>query len=184
MALVIAVVGSKDSGKTTTIEYLTKQLAREGLKVGSVKHIHDPNFSIDTPGKDTFRFAQAGAKIVASVAKGEIAIIKKINKSSGSFHLQEIFNFINKEVNVFFLEGFHSAIAQRNDIHKIITAKNQEDLEKTLQGTTPPILAVTGLIANQISKLQASNIPVINVLTEGETLLKLVKEVLSKESTH
>lgn len=179
MVLVIAVVGSKDSGKTTTIEYLTRQLIKEGLKVGSIKHVHDPVFTIDTPKKDTFRFAQAGAKIIVSSAAGEIAILKKANDHSESFHLQEIFNLIEKEkLDVVFLEGFHSTIAERNDIHKIVTAKSQEDLQRTLRGTAPPILAVTGLIANQMSKSQDSDIQVINVLSEGEALLKQVKEIL------
>lgn len=182
VVLVIAVVGSKDSGKTTTIEYLTRQLVKEGLKVGSIKHIHDPDFTIDTPKKDTFRFAQAGAEIIASSAAGEIAILKKVNEHSESFHLREIFDFIEKEkLDVVFLEGFHSVIAQRKDIPKIVTARNQEDLEKTLKGTSGPILAVSGLVANQISKLKGLNTPIINVLTDGESLLKLVKEVLASK---
>jgi len=182
VVLVIAVVGSKDSGKTTTIEYLTRQLVKEGFKVGSIKHIHDPDFTIDTPTKDTFRFAQAGAKIIASSAAGEIAILKKVNEHSESSHLREILDFTEKEnLDVVFLEGFHSTIAERNDIHKIVTAKSQEDLEKTLRGTAPPILAASGLIANQMSKSQNSDIPVIDVLSEGEALLKLVKEILLRK---
>lgn len=183
MALIFAVVGSKKTGKTTTIEYLTRQLAKEGLKVGAIKHIHTSHFSIDTPKKDTFRYAQAGAKIIVGAADGEIAVIKKINEPDESFHLQEILNFIEKEnLDVVFLEGFHSTIAQRKDIHKIVTAKNEGDLEKTLEGTAPPILAATGLIANQTSKSRAFGVPIINVLTDGEPLLRIVKEVLRKST--
>lgn len=182
MTLLIAVVGSKRSGKTTTIEYLIRQLAKEGLKIGVVKHVHDPNFSIDTPQKDTFRFSQSGAKIVVSSAKKEVAIIKKFNEHCESFHLKEILDFLEKEkLDLIFLEGFHSVIAQRSDVYKIITAKNQEDLEKRLHGTVPPILAVTGLIACQNIKTQVSEIPLINVLTEGNLLLKLIKLALSKK---
>lgn len=183
LTLIVAVIGSKDSGKTTTIEYLVSRLAGEGFQIGAVKHIHSPKFSIDTPGRDTFRFAHAGAKIVASAAEEEIAIIRKFNKSSSSFHLEEIFDFIEKEkLDAVFLEGFHSTIGQKKDIYKIVTAKSLEDLEKRLQGTAPPILAATGLIASKMSKSQVQGIPIINVLTEGEALLKLVKEVLKKKS--
>jgi molybdopterin-guanine dinucleotide biosynthesis protein B len=183
MAIIFAVIGSKDSGKTTTIEYLVSCLAKEGFQVGSVKHIHAPNFSIDTPKKDTFRFAQAGAKVVVSGADREIAFIKRVSEYSRSLQLEEILNFLEKEnLDVIFLEGFRSTIAQRKDIFKIITAKDSEDLEKTLKRTAPPILAATGLIANQMSKSQVSNIPIINVLTEGDALLKLVKGVLKKGS--
>lgn len=179
MALLIAVVGRRGSGKTTTIVYLTRQLAKEGLKIGSIKHIHDPNFTIDTPGKDTFRFAQAGAKIIVSSAAVEIAIIKKCNGHRESFHLQEILDLIKEEkLDIIFLEGFHSIVAKRDDVYKIITANNQEDLEKTLRGTAPPILAVASLTGNQISTPQHFNTPVINILSEGEELLRLVKETL------
>ena len=57
--IVIAVVGSKASGKTTTIEILTKELSRKGYKIAAVKHIPEKNFTIDKKGKDTWRFAKA-----------------------------------------------------------------------------------------------------------------------------
>ena len=60
MARVIAVVGTKGSGKTTTIEYLISRLSDEGYKVGSIKHVHHPDFSIDTDGTDTWRHTRAG----------------------------------------------------------------------------------------------------------------------------
>jgi molybdopterin-guanine dinucleotide biosynthesis protein MobB len=182
VVLVIAVVGSKGSGKTTTIEYLIRQLVKEGFKVGAIKHIHDPNFTIDTPNKDTFRFAQAGAKIIATSSAGEIAILKKADEHSESFHLPEILDFVEKEkLDIVFLEGFHSIIAKRNDVYKIVTAKGLEDLEKTLCGTGPPILAVTGLIANQISETQNFDMPNINVFSVDKGLLKLVKGILMRK---
>jgi len=51
--LLISVVGGSGSGKTTTIEYLTKHLAGLGLKIGVAKHIHREGFTIDTKGKGT-----------------------------------------------------------------------------------------------------------------------------------
>ncbi|MCK4482606.1 molybdopterin-guanine dinucleotide biosynthesis protein MobB, partial [Candidatus Bathyarchaeota archaeon] len=65
---VIAVVGSKSSGKTTIIEILTKELTKRDYKVAAVKHIPESNFTIDREGKDTWRFAQSGAKTIVSVA--------------------------------------------------------------------------------------------------------------------
>ncbi|MBX5326497.1 molybdopterin-guanine dinucleotide biosynthesis protein B [Candidatus Bathyarchaeota archaeon A05DMB-4] len=181
MTVIFAVVGSKESGKTTTIEYLTRQLAKEGFKVGAIKHIHDPAFSIDTPRKDTFRFAQAGAKIIVAATSREIAIIKKSTQPDESFHLPEILNLINKEnLDVVFLEGFHSTTAKRKDIQKIITAKNEDDLKKTLRGTVPPILAATGVLATLTSKSQIFNLPLVNISTNGESLVELVKKTVRK----
>jgi len=59
---VIAVVGTKKSGKTTTIENLVKELTKRGHKLAVIKHISKPDFTIDTAGKDTWKFARAGAK--------------------------------------------------------------------------------------------------------------------------
>jgi len=181
VALIFAVLGSKDSGKTATAEFLIGELAKEGLRIGAIKHIHDPNFSIDTPGKDTFKFAKAGAKVTTSVADDEIAILEKINGFSG-IHLQEILDlYSKKKLEVIFIEGLSWLMADKKDIYKIVTAKEPEDLARTLRAITPPIIAVTGLIAGKKFELRSINLPVINVRTEGETLLDLVKGVLEKE---
>ncbi len=45
---VIAVVGRKKSGKTTTIENLVRELTKRGLNIAVIKHISKPDFTIDT----------------------------------------------------------------------------------------------------------------------------------------
>ncbi|MEM3550605.1 MAG: molybdopterin-guanine dinucleotide biosynthesis protein B [Candidatus Bathyarchaeia archaeon] len=175
---IIAVVGTSGSGKTTTITYLISMLSKEGYKIGSIKHIHHEDFSIDTEGTDTWRHAHAGAIVTAAVAPKETVIIKKTEASLKD--LDAVIKTIKSEkLDVLFIEGFHSLIAKRVDIPKIITAKNPEDLKRTLDGTFPPILAVTGPIAESEQKFSELNIPVVNLYKEGETLLKLVKEKLS-----
>ena len=86
--IVIAVIGNKSSGKTTTIEILTKELTKRGYKIAVVKHIPEPNFTIDTEEKDTWRFAQSGAKTIITVASNEIATIEKMDGTR--FSLEEI----------------------------------------------------------------------------------------------
>ncbi len=52
------------TGKTTYIEKLVPLLKQAGLQVGVIKHdAHD--FEVDYPGKDTWRFTQAGADKVS-----------------------------------------------------------------------------------------------------------------------
>ena len=61
---VISFIGWSGSGKTTFLEKLIPLLRAEGLRVAVIKHDgHD--FQMDTPGKDTWRFTQAGAEAVA-----------------------------------------------------------------------------------------------------------------------
>lgn len=51
------------TGKTTLLEKLLPELAARGLKAAALKgEIH--HYNLDIPGKDTWRFAQAGAPVV------------------------------------------------------------------------------------------------------------------------
>jgi len=178
MVLVIAVVGNSGSGKTTTIEHLISRFSEDGFRVGSIKRIHHPDFSIDTTGKDTWRHTRAGAKVTVSLAPKEIAIIKKTDTDlyERARDLDEIISLIDREkLDIIFLEGLHSLVAKRRDVPKIITAKNSEDLERTLNGTAPPIVAVTGLIAENKLKIHDLKVPIINLHNEGDLLFKLVK---------
>ena len=55
-----AVCGVKNSGKTTLLEKLVKELIRRGYRVAVVKH-DGHEFQADAKGTDTFRMQEAGA---------------------------------------------------------------------------------------------------------------------------
>ena len=57
---VVAFFGDSGAGKTTLVERLIAWLSRQGLRVSAVKHAHH-GFDIDRPGKDSWRFREAGA---------------------------------------------------------------------------------------------------------------------------
>lgn len=73
---VISVVGKSDSGKTTLLEKVIRELKQRGIRLAVIKH-DAHSFDIDHPGKDTWRHAQAGADIVAISSPGKVAIIEK-----------------------------------------------------------------------------------------------------------
>ena len=85
-------------------------------------------------------------------------------------------------MDIVFIEGFHSLIAKRKDVPKIITAKDQEGLKQTLEGTVEPILAVAGVVAKNLDAQTYANIPVIKVPEEGQKLVELVKKQLKKKT--
>jgi molybdopterin-guanine dinucleotide biosynthesis protein B len=143
MAKIVAVIGRSGSGKTSTIEYLISNLSGEGFRIGSIKHVHEQDFTIDTKGKDTWKYAQAGAKTIAVIAPTEVDIIRK-KKDDKKTELEGTIKKIEEGLDIIFLEGFHSLVAKRDDVFKIITAENEEDLETTLKGTIHPIIAITG----------------------------------------
>ena len=172
--LIVAAVGQSGSGKTTTIEYLINRFSDEGYSVGAIKHIHHKDFSIDREGTNTWRYAQAGSKVVVAISPTEIDIIKKTSRELND--LDKILSLLEKEkLDIIFIEGFHNLIAKRADIPKIITAKDPADLERTLQGTVPPILAATGVVAENSTEECFGEIPLIKVPKDGEKLVKLIR---------
>ena len=70
---IVAVVGPSGSGKTTLIARLIPELRSRGLKVGVIKHTHK-DVSLDSEGKDTWTFTEAGAGTVGIVAPSRAAL--------------------------------------------------------------------------------------------------------------
>lgn len=174
-AAVFGVVGGKKSGKTTTIEVLTKELCRRGHNVAVAKHIKEQNFTIDTEGKDTWRYAQSGARIVVAVSASEIATIEKTRTE---LSLKEILQRC-KGVDIVFLEGFRKQVAGDRSIHKIVVAKSGEDIKEAVEAFEP-IVAFTGPYSPGKVGLK---VPYIDVLKHGKKIADLVEEVARKNVT-
>lgn len=135
---------------------------------------------MDKEGTNTWRYAKAGAKVIVAISPEEIAILKKTEAALND--LDQVIGLLEQEqLDIIFIEGFHSLIAKRKDVLKIITAKDEDNLKRTLEGTLQPIIAVTGVIGQQKPE-GTLEIPVISVPDEGEQLLKLIKEYLTKQN--
>lgn len=70
-----SVIGTKETGKTTTIEYLIKELKRRRYSIGSIKDIHYDKFAIDTEGTNTHRHKKAGSELVTARGYRETDIL-------------------------------------------------------------------------------------------------------------
>jgi len=112
----IAVIGIKKSGKTTTIENLIRELTKRGYNVAVIKHISEPDFTIDKPGKDTWKFAQAGAKTIITAATNETTTIEKIQLEKIPLGA-----LLKKcaENQIILIEGLKKQIANNKNIPKI-----------------------------------------------------------------
>ena len=170
---VIAIVGSKSSGKTTTIEILTRELTKRGYKIAAIKHIPEKNFTIDTEGKDTWRFARSGATKIISVAPNEIATIEKTNQEN--FSLKEILKKCEKH-DIVFIEGFRKLIGKNSEAPKIITVKSAAEAEEALK-IFKPILAFTGPYSTENLNLE---IPYIDLSKNPKKLADLVEKIVRK----
>jgi molybdopterin-guanine dinucleotide biosynthesis protein B len=90
-----------NTGKTTFMEKLISEMVQRGYKVGAVKSdCH--GFEMDTPGKDSWRFGQAGAKATAVIGVDKYALIQKTEEKK---ELDEVIRLI-EDVDIILVEGF------------------------------------------------------------------------------
>jgi len=104
MVPVISVVGRSNSGKTTLVEKLIKELNERGYKVGTIKH-DAHSFDIDVPGKDSWRHTQAGANPAVISSPEKLAMVKKVKQEMS---LDEIVERYVGDVDIVITEGFKS----------------------------------------------------------------------------
>ena len=81
---VLSFVGRKNSGKTTVLVQVVRELKGMGLKVGTLKHAHDHDFEVDTPGRDSHRHYEAGADIVVVSSSVKLAAIRRVEREPGA----------------------------------------------------------------------------------------------------
>ncbi len=74
----IHIIGRKNSGKTTLVVDLVQHLTSAGYRVGTIKHTHH-HHELDTPGKDSHRHREAGAKVVGIMSPDMIAAFRPAN---------------------------------------------------------------------------------------------------------
>jgi len=105
MAAIVSFVGKSGSGKTTLIEAAVRELKKKGYSVAVVKHAHH-GFEMDRPGKDSWRFAQAGSDIVAVSSPGRLAILEHVD---GELDYEGVITRIEGKVDIILVEGFKQA---------------------------------------------------------------------------
>lgn len=111
-----------------------------GLTVGTMKHIHHSDFTIDSEGSDTWRHRRAGAKVTAYFSPLEAGLILSLMKEPET--LEETLRlFEGLKIDLLVMEGFHKLIAKRFDVGKVIVFKDFKDLEERIKGTEKPIIA-------------------------------------------
>lgn len=75
MVPIVSFVGYSNSGKTTFLVKVIKELKRRGYRVGVIKH-DGHEFEIDHEGTDTWNHRRAGADVVCIAANHQIAIMQ------------------------------------------------------------------------------------------------------------
>lgn len=103
MPPVICIVGTSKTGKTKLMEELIRNLKGHGLKVGALKYHKHGDFEIDVKGKDTWKYAKAGADTVAITSNVKFAVIKNENLLTDIDEICETYFF---DTDVVLADGF------------------------------------------------------------------------------
>lgn len=173
--IVLALIGARETYKTRAMELLISHFTSKGLRVAAFKHLHRVE-TIDVKGKDTYRFAKAGAKVIVAVSRGEVALIMKEAKLKQD--LEYLLSLVEGKADVILIEGFKSLTGAREEVLKITSAKTIEELEDLASWLKPPICAVIGPIAKHLGK-KWRGIPVVNLDLDESRLAKFVEDCLN-----
>jgi molybdopterin-guanine dinucleotide biosynthesis protein MobB len=171
MSNIIAVLGAgRGSGKTTTMEALIKELTRRGYKVGAIKQIHKKDFSIDTPEKDTWRIAEAGASIVVAAAPREVAAIKRLRK--GERFTEALKLLQGEKLDIILVEGNPPV-----NVPKIFVARSAEAAKKVMPKVGDEIICISSLSPGSFNNWEFK-VPVYHPIKDLREIANLVENNL------
>ena len=102
------VAASSNSGKTTLIEKVVAILKSRGMRVAVIKHA-SKGYDLDRPGKDSWRFRQAGADEVVLVGPDSMVVQRTLDRNPEP---EEIGRTLNADIVL--LEGFKSTRRTRS----------------------------------------------------------------------
>jgi len=111
---VVSIIAKSGTGKTTFIEKLIQELKQRGLHVGVLKH-HSHATPFDTPGKDTYRMAEAGAEVVVGASSVQIAVFIQ---QSGSDDLDATIARFLSDMDIVLTEGYKRGDYPKIEVHR------------------------------------------------------------------
>jgi molybdopterin-guanine dinucleotide biosynthesis protein B len=114
MPPIVSIIGKANSGKTTLLERLIPALMARSVRVGTIKH-HVHEFDMDTPGKDTWRHKQAGAKVVALSSPTGLGIVRDTERD---IPLSEVVSRYFDDVDLVMTEGYKTGPAPKIEVYR------------------------------------------------------------------
>lgn len=169
---VIIFLGYSNSGKTTALAQVVAQLVKAGKKVGTLKHIHDEDFTIDTEGKDTWRHASAGATTVIALAPKELTIIER--GDTRGVTIDELFRiFRSRGADYLIIEGLHRKLSRRKGVTRILCARTPGDARELMDSHPRPVCILNRGAARGES---VEGVPVLTLPRDIRQLMSMIGE--------
>ena len=113
----IHIIGRKNSGKTTLVAELVRELTSQGYKVGTIKHTHHRH-ELDTPGKDSHKHREAGAAVVGILSPALNAVFwqpEEVGDSADDARYEQ-FSSQFKDCDLVLVEGDTQATHPRLEV--------------------------------------------------------------------
>ncbi len=140
---IYGVTGWKNSGKTTLVERLVREMTGRGFTISTIKHAHH-GFDLDQPGKDSFRHRTAGAGQVLVASSRRWALMTECPPDAGEPSLASLLARLDP-VDLVLVEGYkrdaHPKIeARRAETAQDLIAAGDETVEAVATDMAPPAL--------------------------------------------
>ncbi|QRN84727.1 molybdopterin-guanine dinucleotide biosynthesis protein MobB [Clostridia bacterium] len=156
---ILSIFGVTQSGKTTTVEGIIRELTKRRYRVDSVKEIHFEEFKIDLEGSNTDRHKKAGAEIVTARGFFETDVLY-----NGKLPMEKIFRMYDSDYLI--CEGVTDA-----NVQKIICAHSTQEVDERLDDS---VIALAGRLGNTMTEYRG--LPVFNVEQDLEKLVDFIEE--------
>ncbi|MED4753264.1 molybdopterin-guanine dinucleotide biosynthesis protein B [Brevibacillus choshinensis] len=161
---VLQLVGYSDSGKTTLLTKLIAHFEQSGMRVGVVKHDGGHDFEWDQQGKDTWRYREAGASLVAITSETKTVI----HEQRPTPLPQLIERLTQAGADLILVEGF-----KREGYPKLVLLRKAEDLE-----LLHIVTAIKGIVTWE--PIATDKWPQLSI-QDDEAIYQFVKRLLSEE---
>ncbi len=102
MIPIVSIIGKSNTGKTTLIEGLIREITHRGYRVATIKH-NRHGFEIDHEGKDSWKHRRAGAHLTVIASPEQVALIEDTKKD---YAIAELRDRYISEVDIILIEGY------------------------------------------------------------------------------
>lgn len=110
----VSFIARSGTGKTTLLTAVIAELKQRGLRVGVIKH-DAHRFEIDHPGKDSYRFTDAGADNMLITSSSKLALVKQHQQSPP---IEDLISTYFPDVDLVLVEGFKQSGLPKIELYR------------------------------------------------------------------
>jgi molybdopterin-guanine dinucleotide biosynthesis protein MobB len=111
---IVSFIGKKNSGKTTVLLGVIRELCNRGYRLAVIKH-DAHSFEIDVPGTDSYRIREAGAVVVGISSPEKYAWVVDTDEDRA---LAELVSRVREPVDLVITEGFKQQDAPKIEVSR------------------------------------------------------------------